>query len=339
MLGIGNASIPIQRISSFTADECESDSDCFGNTKCIEGTCSTQNRSPIMRRQLNQTIADPGKKKEKTSRLRHMFGMLGIGNGQTPVSKITPKTSYATDPGCPSGQVYCGSSPNENDPICCDPMTAAMLGISPWSRIPGTTKKQRRFLRRNPQVGGDIDNLTLSDQRAQASTGIHPACLANINGQWMMLHWSTADQQNPHQWPVTLVSCQPSGTPCHVTAPPSQQVPEGINRWLPRCPEFDVGTFGSLQMGSFTGTQGPTLGFPSGLSNTFGAYTGGVSVTGRTSAAPSSSPLSPTIGGPIGGVTVRSANPWSRIPDTTKKQRRMMKRSNPCGCIGNNNAV
>lgn len=68
-------------------------------------------------------------------------------------------------------------------------------------------------------------------------------CVAYIDEQSVMLFWKPG-QPKPFVLPVTVVECDtgPSGTQCHVTAPPSAQAPDGIDRWLPRCPGYDQAT-------------------------------------------------------------------------------------------------
>jgi len=75
--------------------------------------------------------------------------------------------------------------------------------------------------------------------------GTKPAdCLAYIDETSVMLFWKSSTQQKPDVIPVTVVECTagPGSTMCHVTAGPSANAPDGIDRWLPRCEGYDVRT-------------------------------------------------------------------------------------------------
>ncbi len=71
-------------------------------------------------------------------------------------------------------------------------------------------------------------------------------CLAYWGSTPVMLRWATPASVNPQGTPVGVGECvtSPGGTMCKIKAP-------GINRWVPRCPEYDS-------------TQGVTQGIPQG---------------------------------------------------------------------------
>jgi hypothetical protein len=106
---------PWWKLAGHCCESCAFGEDCTGDCGCDDSGARADNPCGCSKRETNPSKA----------------------------RKRNVTTTYATDPGCPSGQVYCGSSQNENDPpICCDPM-AVPIGFIQLS----APEAKRRMLR------------------------------------------------------------------------------------------------------------------------------------------------------------------------------------------------